>query len=162
MSRTLHTNAAGNAVLAQQWFNAIQQRYAPIDTSTYGAWQVAHFGSTLAANAASAQDPDGDGMSNLYEFAFNSNPNIFSSKSQRLEFGSDKLLLTRRTASGANLTYTLQESSSLVANGWTTVTGATEVVVSTSGNFETVEIAKPAGWVSGARNFLRLKVSMNP
>ncbi len=34
MRDTLHTNAAGNDVLAQQWFNAIEDRFAPVPEPT--------------------------------------------------------------------------------------------------------------------------------
>ncbi|MEJ6569509.1 MAG: GDSL-type esterase/lipase family protein [Akkermansiaceae bacterium] len=162
MRDQLHTNTAGNAVLAQQWFDAIEAHNAPLDTSNYAAWQAAYFGSTSATASFAEQDPDGDGLVNLYEFAFNSDPTRDSPDSHRLEFDRDQFVVTRRKASGANLSYALEKSTNLEEESWTAVTGASESVVSTSGDFETLEIAKPEGWIDGPRNFYRVKVMLNP
>ena len=159
----LHPNTTGNNLMAQQWYNALQQRFAPTDTSSIAAWQFTHFGSSLATDAGIDQDPDNDNQTNLYEFAYGSDPNAKNDTSQPIQFDGTKFTVTRRIGTNAGLTYTLEESSTLQNGSWTTVGNITSNVTSTSGEFETVEITKTSGtWVSGERKFLRLKVEQSP
>lgn len=163
-SDNLHTNALGNEVMAQQWYDAIFQRFSPSDTASFSAWQFANFGSSLATDAAFGQDPDADGQNNLYEFVFGSDPNSNSATAHPLTFDGTTAVITRRIASGAGVSYILEESATLQNGSWTTVTNVTSNVTSTSGHFETVEITKDSGhdWSPGNRNFIRVRVVMNP
>jgi len=69
----LHPNAAGNSTVAQQWFNAIDALAA--SAPPYAVWAQTHIAQFQpTASTAAADDPDGDGRSNLYEFAFNGDP----------------------------------------------------------------------------------------
>ena len=55
------------------------QSFTSRNLTRFEAWQVHHFGSTEAADAASDADPDGDGEVNLCEYALLSDPaNIMS------------------------------------------------------------------------------------
>ncbi|MEI7955267.1 MAG: GDSL-type esterase/lipase family protein [Verrucomicrobiota bacterium] len=69
----LHPNSTGNATIAQQWFNAIDGLAG--SAPAYAVWAQTHItGIRPGAAAAASDDPDGDGRTNLYEFAFNGDP----------------------------------------------------------------------------------------
>jgi len=126
--------------------------------TVYGSWATSH--GLMGTDRDPAADADGDGQKNLYEFAFNGDPNDGSKGASVCCFDGGTFSATRRAAAVAGLVYVLQESTTL--GGWTVVTGTSSTVASVSGDFETVEITKPAGWGSGAKHFLRLKVEMAP
>ena len=70
----LHPNATGNNTMARQWFNAIDA-IAGSDGTPYGIWARTKISQiNPSAAAAATDDADGDGKSNLYEFAFNGDP----------------------------------------------------------------------------------------
>lgn len=58
-----------NEQLVTHWLLSLANRL------TFAEWQVVHFGSTGAPNAAADADPDGDGRSNEFEFLTVSHPN---------------------------------------------------------------------------------------
>jgi hypothetical protein len=65
----VHPNQAGYNEIAAVWFEAIQ-RLPLVET-----WRVRHFGSTTnAGDAADTADADADGLRNLAEFYFGTNP----------------------------------------------------------------------------------------
>ncbi|RYD46301.1 MAG: leucine-rich repeat domain-containing protein, partial [Verrucomicrobiaceae bacterium] len=104
------------------------------------AWRSRHFGTTAnSGTAADNADPDGDGVSNLVEFAFNTNPRNGSNVIHTSPAGIKGLPLTSvvnqngnlilktefvRRKSSANLSYTVQYSDSLASATWITVPNA--------------------------------------
>lgn len=69
----LHPNATGNGTMAQQWFNAIDALAG--SAPPYSVWAQTHIVQFRpGAATGAADDPDGDGRSNLHEFAFNGDP----------------------------------------------------------------------------------------
>lgn len=159
-SDELHTNTAGNAVLGQQWYDAIVQRFDPSETASFSAWQFDNFGSSIAINAGLAQDPDGDGNNNLYEFAFGFDPNLADGDSN-ISFDGQVLTYFARSSVDSNLTYTLEESTTLEANSWTVVEGTTSIVTETNGDFETVEISDVLdNSTDSSANFFRIRVEL--
>ena len=65
----VHPNPAGYNAIASGWFDAMKQ--LPLLDS----WRILHFGSaTASGNAADSADPDGDGDSNLMEYALRHPP----------------------------------------------------------------------------------------
>ncbi len=159
MIDTLHTNTAGNVVLAEQWLGAIQQRFAPKDTTSLEAWQFDNFGGASVTGAGSDEDPDGDGQSNLHEFSYGSDPNSASSMSHPISFDGTTFTVTRRIGIPAGLSYNLEESLVLTAGNWTKVPSSSLTVDSISGEFETISITRATGsWMNSARDFLRLGV----
>ncbi|MEP4077350.1 GDSL-type esterase/lipase family protein [Haloferula sp.] len=161
-SDNLHTNTAGNEVLAQQWFDGIVKRFDPSDSTSIEAWQFNNFGSSEATAAGLDQDPENDGNTNLHEFAFDLNPHVVDG-AKEIEFDGQVLTYYARNPGTAGLIYTLMQSTSLAEEDWTEVTGTTSIVTETIGNLETVEITDPSnGWISPTRNFFRLVIEEAP
>jgi lysophospholipase L1-like esterase len=150
MRDTLHTNAAGNDVLAEQWYNALIERFGPAPTGLRG-WQIEHFGTPCALEAALDQDSDADGLNNMLEYALGQNPNDSTPLSNTLENG----VISFPKGSGANdeMLYTIEESIDLGINDpWDEVTPDLNDENEIS---YTLVSEKPA-------NFVRLKVTQAP
>jgi hypothetical protein len=122
-------------------------------------WRFTNFGSyTSDASAADAADPDGDGMSNLLEYALGTDPNnsgvmpaVLALNGANLEYS-----YTRSTAAKDNgVTHQIEWSETLEAGSWSTQT-VTQEITSTQGALETVKASVPKG--TGGKRFLRLKV----
>ena len=163
-SDTLHPNAAGNDVMAQQWYDAIIRRFDPEPGTDFADWQFENFGSTIALNAGQGLDPDGDSVTNFSEFVFGGDPNIADSPLRGAPvFDGDTLQFRRREASAAGLIYTLQESTTLQESDWADVTDASVSVLSTEGAFESVEFTRPGGLIRETpRTFYRLLATETP
>jgi lysophospholipase L1-like esterase len=134
-SDNLHTNTTGNNTLALQWFNMIQ---AIVNTPDYDVWKTTNFGSPFT-DTAPGSDPDGDGLSNREEHAFGLNPTSASSLNpiiQPLDPATGRFRYTRRATSG--LSYKVFTSTSL--QSWVLDAGATEVLVTTAGQVQTVTV----------------------
>jgi hypothetical protein len=78
-----------------------------------------------------------------------------------MRFDGRTMTLTRRMAAVSGLAYEIQESTTLAPGSWAPATGTTLTVISTDGDFETVEITKPGGWADEGepRVFVRLAVT---
>ena len=122
-------------------------------------WRFTNFGSyTSDASAADAADPDGDGMSNLLEYALGTDPNnsgvipaVLALNGANLEY-----TYTRSTEAKDNgVTYQIEWSDTLAAGSWSTQ-AVTEQITSEKGR-ETVKASVPKG--NGGKRFLRLRVS---
>lgn len=161
----------------------IESVVGPTDTlpaEDLTAWLTAYFApDQLADDAVSGAnaDPDGDGIVNLLEFAFDLDPNFPEPAVMvagtglrglpliRLEPGADSdervtVEFVRRTAgSGAGLTYAAQFTSDLGV-GWQT--GGTEVVTAINERWERVKVTDDVA-VGGAvpSRFARVLVSQN-
>ena len=84
----------------------------------FEAWQILHFGSTTAPTAAPLEDPDGDGVKNLVEFALQTLPigpgATTGGGAPTLEIlGSNQFLVTYRRVETC-LVYELETSTDLV------------------------------------------------
>ena len=162
MQDDLHTNAEGNDVLAEQFFDAMQLRFAPSGFTAGKGWQATHFDYSFANEAGPDQDPDGDGQSNLLELSFSSDPNSSNDTVFPLTYERSSFTLTRRIAAGTGISYTAEESPTLEANSWTEVEDVVVNVVSTSGDFEAVELSNPSGdWQTESERFFRIQVTLN-
>jgi phage gp45-like len=122
-------------------------------------WRFANFGSYSSdASAADSADPDGDGLSNLMEYALGTGPNssgvmpaVLALNGANLEY-----TYTRSTAAKDNgVTYQIEWSETLEAGSWSSET-VTQEITSTQGALETVKASVPAG--TTGKRFLRLKV----
>ena len=183
------TLIAGNAAVPTSFYDTqISSRLAWIesvvgDTRTlpaedFAAWRSAYFTPDQIADAATSgpnADPDGDGVTNLLEFAFNLDPTFPEPVTMtagtglrglplvRLETAANSerrltVEFVRRTAgSGAGLTYAVQFTSDLTG-GWQT--GGTESVTAINGRWERVKVTDPvaAGRAAPTR-FARVRVS---
>lgn len=124
------------------------------------SWRQLYFGTTASAgNAADSADPDGDGLTNVQEYTFGTNPS-----------SANTAALLSATRSGANITltftalqstgtgytgltrhYAIESTTDLTsAASWSAVTGYADIAVSNQTVTATVAAA-------GARSFFRLK-----
>jgi len=104
-------------------------------------------------------DPDHDGVNNLLEYAFNTDPLVPNKIPMTYSFetvGSDKYLcITYPKNPTANLTYTGETSSDLIH--WT----SDAVTIPMSATSEKVRDTIPVS-SSPKKRFIRLKISSNP
>jgi hypothetical protein len=84
---------------------------------TFAQWQVQHFGSTGAPEAAANADPDSDGARNMLEFLTGTNPNMA---------GDGWGIAAERTASGIDVVF------ERIANRYFEVQWATDLVTNAS------------------------------
>jgi hypothetical protein len=139
------TSASSNQVSAQP-LSALQ------------SWRLAHFGTIAnAGNAADTADPDGDGCSNLLEYATGSDPNNAGAGSATVlgkTADGTRLTLTFTRIADSSLTYTVQATNSL-ASTWTDIWSSTGAA-NTAGSVTVPDVEDIS---SNPKRFLRLKVS---
>ncbi len=133
----------------------------------YPAWQQQHFGSSTAARTASGEDFDGDGVQNLLEFAFGTNPTqpcagplchqggVITPGLPHME-GNGAVFMRRKDRVAAGIAYTVEFSPDLSI--WTVAT-TTPTVLAEDGTNEVVSVPMPA---AQTRHFFRVKVSATP
>jgi hypothetical protein len=144
---------------------------------TTSVWKLAHFG-TNANNAAIAgdlADPDQDGLVNLLEYAFASDPNVASTNPfTGVLAGNQFQVYFPRNTSASDITYVLRTSSTLTSwsdlmtftavTGWVTnLPGATVAESPTNGDppdqYVNVTITSSTNVTANATNqFLRLQI----
>jgi autotransporter-associated beta strand protein len=136
-----HDNGSGSPVVALVAAN-----------TPYGLWASSF---TLSGTSADpGADPDGDGISNLMEFALGRNPRLSDGPGPTVGRSGDFLTLTFNHIAGGNLTYAVQASDSLGA-AWTTIhTYAPFNTAGTATYTDSVAIG------NSPRRFLRLSVVM--
>jgi surface-anchored protein len=107
----------------------------PIADSAFAQWQQIHWpGSADPQRVSADADPDGDGIRNLLEYAFDLDPNLASRSglpelSVRESAGQRYGMLTFRQAGAAtDIEYEPVVSSNLMTDGWTPLTQMHEVV----------------------------------
>jgi hypothetical protein len=103
-------------------------------------WLVGH--GLAGGDALPEADPDGDGHSNLVEFAFGMRPDLADAIPAAHQFQTDGITIryTRRIAT-SEVVYQIQQSPSLSVPNWTAVTGVTPQVVTPEGG-----IVVPSGY----------------
>lgn len=97
------------------------------------------------ATGGPSGDPDGDGKSNDFEYAFGQNPTSGNSPEEvvgELDRANGKFTYTRRVRALTTLNYKVFTSTTL--DGWTEDYNALTSVISTQGDVETVEITLSA------------------
>jgi autotransporter-associated beta strand protein len=123
------------------------------------AWRFAHFGTTAnSGNAADQFDANGDGESNLLEFATAQNPHAATKATAKLLRNGNMLEYTypRSVAAMASgVTFAVEWHDTLAPSGWSTV-GVTELVLSDNGTVQQVRARLPRG-TTGSR-FVRLRI----
>ncbi len=98
------------------------------DSNTNGiddTWEIAKFGSAGPGEHPASADPDRDGISNLLEYAFDTSPTNLSVSPLALDIETiamaDHLRLTvSKNPAASRLSYIVEVSSDLSANGWRT------------------------------------------
>ena len=124
------------------------------------AWRLQHFGSMdNSGDAADANDPDFDGLSNLMEFATGNDPEqsspmpgIPSLNGNTIEF-----VYTRsKAAINDGFTFNVEWSDDLTSPNWSSA-GVSEEILSEDSTLQHVKASVSAG--NGTRRFLHLKVT---
>ena len=138
---------------------------------TYASWAAAH--NLFGANGAAAADPDGDGVSNLAEFAYNMDPNVYDPYPLKpggkvglpapylvaVSGGSalDIEFVRRKAAAAAGLSYTVLFSGDL-AGPW--VAGFPPIVTSIDADWERVRVHDTR--IPNARRFGKVVLTLQP
>lgn len=139
--------------------------------SAIQAWRNLHFptaGNDGTGIGAHDADPDGDGISNLLEYATNSNPVSANATSVAVSNLGGRLALNFVRISDPSLTYTVQGGNDLVT--WSTVTpfsGTNPTTGFVGGNSsvtetQNVQVVDSVLVSAQPRRFLRLQVSITP
>ncbi len=133
--------------------NAANTLFAVSSLTASQQWRLSYFGSSN--DGSNDADPDGDGLSNLLEYALGSSPNTRSSGAVlEADAADDRLVLTFNRIADPDLTYTVQGSNDL--GNWSdiwTSTGSANV----SGPITVRDIVNLSTYPGRA---LRLKVSI--
>lgn len=133
-------------------------------STTFDSWASSE--GLTGASALDTADPDGDGINNLLEYAFDLDPN--ASDSNKLpsiaiesDSGTDYLTLTyRKNLDAPDLTYTIEMSTTLVSDSWTAATVESDTVTTADPDGDgSSELRKARIALSGDKQFLRVKVT---
>lgn len=137
-----------------------------IEDKPYDAWRFARFTTAQLADplvSGDAADPDGDGLPNLLEYAFDTEPATADPASSAPLVGTaaDRLTLayTRPTIPPVDIGYVVEWSDDLLT--WATGASVTETVSSTdNGAGTTTVLTRSVATLSDTpRQFLRLRVT---
>ncbi len=123
-------------------------------------WRAQRFGdSANAGMGADLADPDGDGRSNIFEYATGSDPSVVNGAILSvLRSSTDfKVIYTRNKAALADLNFVIEWTESLGAPNWVTTGVSPENVILDNGTIQTVEVTVPLG--AGGISFARLKLT---
>jgi hypothetical protein len=123
----------------------------------FETWKLTNLGD---ADASATGNPDGDALSNLLEYAFNSNPNsAASSNVPTVALDATFLSITYTKVLGAtDLTYSIEQSTNLMQ--WQAVTPTNQILFD-NGIIQTIKAKVPrsnAG--SGGKLFLKVRVTV--
>ena len=128
-----------------------------------GTWRQAHFGSANnSGNAADTADPDHDGLINIVEYAFSSDPLAASPYPVSYAITNDYLTVTfkRPHPAPVDITYLAEVSDDLVAGVWNSGPGyLTQTVTDNLDGTETVTLTDNAAVESKAAHYLRIRIS---
>ena len=149
---------AGGIVVAREIdiFGTATEPPAP-PTTAIEDWRFTHFGThENSGEAADDFDADGDGVSNLIEYATGSDPND-ASDSQAVEVGRslanpDELVISFNTIADPSLTYLLQASESLQPDDW-------ETLFPTNSGGQSTIVITPSMLSDHSHRFFRLLVT---
>ncbi len=142
-----YTGGTGNDVVLTLITNAIEQ------------WRFTNFGSLLNTGAGlDTLDGDGDGISNLLEYATGMNPALNDVVSQSVtKNGSVLDFIYAKNKTAMDITFNVEWSNTL-GNDWSTAGVSAPTIQSDNGVTQQIKVTVPAG--SGVtKRFVRLKVT---
>ncbi|MFZ4766269.1 MAG: hypothetical protein ACOYMN_15065 [Roseimicrobium sp.] len=150
--------------------------------STFATWRVAQFGpetltlATEPTNWGELADPDGDGLANVVEYAFQTSP--FAANTAPISANVEAGLLTisfLRDPLNSDLSYIVEVSSTLGANDWTAIASSTGGAPTAASGASTVqEVPVPEGSMvrvtvtdqnaaaGASQRFIRVRLTVTP
>ena len=145
--------ASKSSPAAESGYSAEVSATPNATVSAIQSWRQANFGTTSnAGGAANTADPDGDGQSNLLEYALGTNPNAAGALPVTAVRSGNVLTLTFSHIGDSTLAYQIEASNDL--SGWSTV--QTYPAFTTSGSTTYTDTVAIGGQ---SRRFLRLVVT---
>jgi hypothetical protein len=132
-------------------------------TSPIELWRFANFG--IADNtgiAADTADPDHDGLLNIFEYAFNTNPKLPNPSPIGYSLASGHLTFTFKRAHPAppDITYLFEVADDLLSGTWQSGPAfTTQTVTDNHDGTETVTVTDNAAVPSSAAQYLRIRIS---
>ena len=179
-SPSLVLNSTGNSVInlntvAQDGFSTRTYTFNLVRRAVYKTWQMGHFGAA-STGVGYSEDFDGDGINNLTEFAFGTDPAAADKGKRTLSYSGNVItpggittesiggapmaeFVRRRDYVDAGLTYTVQFSSKLAT--WET-DSRTPIVLATDGTCDVVGLTYPKLSTGLQAKFFRVTVSIAP
>jgi hypothetical protein len=126
----------------------------------YDVWKQQRFTSNQLANdsiSGDLADPDKDGLCNLLEYAFNTDPWVFNAGAQLSLTGNGVSLLHRKNRSASDLTFLVEKSDDLAGSGWQELQPVSQTILSDDGLTQSLKLDLPQG--GGSKGFFRLRVT---
>jgi hypothetical protein len=131
--------------------------------SPRATWRQTHFGTAQnSGTAADTADPDHDGIINLLEYAFNSDPNAPSPNPISFAVVADHLTVTfpRTHPAPTDISYTPQVANDLTSGAWNSGPAYTTQTVTDNGDgTETVVVTDSTAIGSTSAHFLRILIA---
>lgn len=126
----------------------------------HDVWNQQHFTSNQLPNdsiSGDLADPDKDGLCNLLEYAFNTDPWVFNAGAQLSLTGNGVSLLHRKNKSASDLTFLVEKSGDLAGSGWQELQPVSQTILSDDGLTQSLKLDLPQG--GGSKGFFRLRVT---
>ena len=123
-------------------------------------WRRANFGTTAnTGSAADSADPDGDGLSNLMERAFGTNPTQSSPDALPTIDGTAPLLsiIYYQAKTATDIVFTVEENPDLKTGSWSPAVG-TQTTLLDDGTRLKIRFTSPL--VNTAKKFLRVRLQV--
>jgi hypothetical protein len=132
--------------------------------SPLDSWRQMHFGTTANSGiAANSADPDHDGIPNILEYAFDTDPNVPNGNPISFAVVSHHLTVTFKRTHPApiDISYTPQIASDLASGIWNSGPTFTSQTVTDNGDgTETVTVTDLAPISSTPAHFLRIQIAL--
>lgn len=136
-----------------------------LDVTPLATWRQINFGTPAnSGNGADNADPDHDGLVNIFEYAFNTNPNASNAPPVSYSLVGDHLRLTfnRTHPAPSDLTYIFEVTTDLVNGLWQSGPSfTTQTVTDNSDGTETVTVTDSVSTSSQPAHYVRIRIGRN-
>jgi hypothetical protein len=133
-----------------------------LDITPLATWRQTHFGTAAnSGSAADTADPDGDGLINIIEYAFNTDPNVANASpiSYAVAGGHLTVIFKRTHPAPADITYLVEVTDDLTSGYWSSGPSYTSEAVTDNGDgTETVTVTDLSVIGSSPAHFLRVQI----